>query len=87
MIPLLINGPIREVTASPKMDFSRWVCKILVLAACELSLIKVTFNGIPKDCLNRISAIIPEISKRHPTQIAIFKYLSESISLFFRVNV
>ena len=87
MIPLLINGPISEVITSPKMDLSKWVCKILVLAACELSLIKVTFNGIPKDCLKRTSTRIPEINKRPPTQIAIFKYLSESISLFFKVNV
>ena len=79
LISLSMNGPIRLVMTSPKMDFSRWVCRILVDEMLFPIVMKIVLRPIPIWYLNKTSRRIPNINVMEPNASVIFKYFSESI--------
>ena len=79
LISLCMNGPIIFVITSPKMDFNRWVCKMLVDEMLLPIVMKMVLRPIPIWYLNSTSKRIPEINVIEPKIIDIFKNLSESI--------
>ncbi len=75
-----IKGPIILVMTSPKMDFRRWVCKMLVELMPFVIEQNTVLSLIPICSLKITSKIIPKINKTALITIEIFKYLVVSIS-------
>ena len=80
LMSLWINGPIIWVKTAPRMDFNRWVCRMLVELMPLVIDTKTVLSFIPISNLNNISRITPEINKTLPVMIEITRYLVESIS-------
>ena len=69
------------VKTSPKMDFNKWVCRMLVeLIVLDMEQ-NTVFSPIPICSLKMISKRIPKVNKTLPITIEIFKNFLWSISL------
>ena len=63
------------------MDFSKWVCRMLVVLIVFVMDAKIVFSLIPICSLNTTSKRIPKTNVAKPITIEIFRYLVVSISL------
>ena len=80
LIPFPINGPIIWVIASPKMDFNRWVCNMLVELMPFVMEQNTVLSPMPICSLKITSSKIPKINKTTPNAMEIFRYLVISMS-------
>ena len=74
------TGPIILLITSPKMDFRRWVCKMLVELIPFVMEQNTVLSLMPICSLKMTSKAIPKINKTAPITIEIFRYLVVSIS-------
>ena len=87
LISLWINGPITFAKISPKIDFIRWVCRMLVeLIPCVMDA-KMEFKDIPICSLKIISIRIPKVNKITPVTMDNFRYFVASISFLITWDI